>query len=129
VLVSNVGFKEERLKIRQQSQYRETGSITNLNIVLLKLLGERSTPIRKRIDCIVDGNLTIFVVQPSIDILPALLQDLLTKHNRGCRGVDKEVILRDFHIRAHRGSTIVTQVEDSGLDSQPENVKKESLGD
>lgn len=90
-----------------------------LNIVLGEFFCKRSSSTGKRVDSIVDRNLAIFMVQPGVDIFAALLEDLLTKHDRRSGSIDKEVIFGHLHIRTHGSTTIVSEVEDASLYSEP----------
>jgi hypothetical protein len=46
----------------------------------------------------------------------------LTEHDRGCRSVDEEIILWNVIAFTHSSTTIISKVEDSGLDTQPVGV-------
>lgn len=93
--------------------------MTNLDVVLSELLGQRATAAGCWVDGVVDGDLAVFVVQPGVDILAALLQDLLAK-NDGCRGgVGKEVVFRDCATGADGGTTVVSKMKDACLDTEP----------
>ena len=87
--------------------------------MLGELLCERPTRTGGRIDCIVDGHLTILVVQPGVDILPALLQDLLPEYDGRWGGIREEVIFGYLAAFANRCATVVSKVEDTSLHSQP----------
>ena len=91
---------------------------SHLNIMLGKLPGQGDTAARSRVDGIVDGDLAVLVVQPGIDVLPALLEDLLTEHDRRRRCIWVEIILRHM-ASLSSGSAVVAQVEDPGLDAKP----------
>ena len=68
----------------------------HLDIVLSELLGQSEAAISRGVDGIVNRDLAILVVQPGIDVLPALLEDLLAEHE-GSRGrVWIEVVLRNL---------------------------------
>lgn len=90
--------------------------------MLRELLLQRSTSGSEWVHSIVDRNLAIFVVEPGVNILTTLLQYLLTKQDRRGRSVNEEVVLRNVDVRPHRSTTIVAKVEDSGFDTQPENL-------
>jgi len=47
--------------------------------MLAKLFGQRPAATGRGVDGVIDGDLAILVVEPSVDVLAALLQDLLTK--------------------------------------------------
>jgi len=83
-------------------------SCNNLNIVLGKLLRQGSPTACKRIDGIVDSDLAILMIEPGINIFTALLQDLLTKHDRRSGSIDEEVVVWHIHIKAQGSATIVT---------------------
>lgn len=68
----------------------------HLYIVLRELLGESEAAISRGVDGIVNRDLAVLVVQPGIDVLPALLEDLLAEHE-GSRGrIWIEVVLRNL---------------------------------
>jgi hypothetical protein len=86
--------------------------------MLGKLLGEGKTAIRGGIDGVVDGYLAVLVVQPSIDVFPALLENLLAEHDRRRRCIREEIVLRYMAPR-NGSSAVVAQMEDTGLDAKP----------
>ena len=90
-----------------------------LNIVLGEFFCKRSSSTGKRIDGIVDRNLAIFTVQPGVDVFSAFLKDLLAKHDGRGGSIDKEVVFGHIHIRTHGSTTIVSEVEDASLYSEP----------
>jgi len=93
--------------------------MTHLNVMLGELLCERPTRTGRGIDCIVDGHLAILVVQPGVDILPALLQDLLPEYDGRGGGIREEVVFGYLTSFADRCATVVSKMEDTGLDTQP----------
>lgn len=93
-------------------------NVSHLNIMFRKFLGQGDTAARSRIDGVVDGNLAVLVVQPGINVLSALLEDLLAEHNRSRRGIWVKIILWDMATLSS-GPAVVTQVEDPGLDAKP----------
>ena len=54
---------------------------THLDVMFGKLLGQRSARISSGIHGIINGHLPVLVVQPGVDVLPALLQDLLSEYD------------------------------------------------
>jgi hypothetical protein len=50
-----------------------------LDLIFGKLLRKRLAALTERIDGIIDSHLTMIMLKPSIDILTALLQNLLTQ--------------------------------------------------
>lgn len=93
-----------------------------LNIVFRELLGQRSPASSSGVHSVVDGNLTILMVKPCIDVFATLLEDLLAQHDgRGC-GVWEEVILWYVAARTNSGTTIVPKMENASLDSEPGKV-------
>jgi hypothetical protein len=84
-----------------------------------------STSSGERINCVVDCNLAILVVQPRVNILTTLLQDLLAKQNGGSGSINKEVILGNVDVRTHRSATIIAEMENSGLDTKPEELSNQ----
>jgi len=100
---------------------------THLDIVLGKLLGQGASTSRGGIDCVIDGDLAVLMVEPAVDVLATPLQDLLAKHDRSRRRVGKEVVFRDIASR-DSGTTVVSQMEDARLDAQPDRVRKGSGG-
>lgn len=95
--------------------------------MLSEFLSQGSATSRGGVDSIVDRDLSILMVQPSVDVLTALLKDLLTKNNRLRRGVREEVILGNDTALSNGGTTVITEVEDAGLDSQPEGTSVKAL--
>jgi hypothetical protein len=95
-----------------------------LNIVFTELFSKRFTSSSKWIDGIVYRDLAILMIQPTVNILAALFQNLLTKENGGSRGIYKEVVFWHVDVWAHCGTTIVTKVEDPGLDTKPKKFSK-----
>lgn len=95
-----------------------TPSASHLNVMVGKLLGQGETAVRSGIYSIVDGNLAVLVVQPSVDVFPALLENFLAEQDRSWRRIRKKVILRDM-ASLNRGPAVVTQMEDPGLDAKP----------
>lgn len=87
--------------------------------MLSELLGKRATATGGGIDGIVDGDLTIFMVQPGVDIFPALLEDLLAKDDRCRSGVGEEVVFRYDAARSNSGTAIIAEMEDPSLDAEP----------
>ena len=123
LFVGYVRFQEEGLMLVSSHHSVISYASTHLNIMLGELLVKRPTSSSERINGIVDRNLAILMVQPSIDILAALLEYLLAKQNgRGGR-VDKEVVLGDVDVWAHCSATIVTEMENPGLDTKPEKLR------
>jgi hypothetical protein len=90
--------------------------------MLCKLLSQRSPPTGKWIDSIVDCDLAILMIEPCVDIFSALLQNLLTEHHRGCRSIDEKIVLWNIIAFTHGSTTIVAEMEDSGLDTQPVDI-------
>jgi hypothetical protein len=70
--------------------------VTYLNIVFGKLLCQRLTSKSKRVHSIIDGDLSILMVQPSINVITTLSHDALAKNDRRSGGVDEEVIVWDI---------------------------------
>jgi hypothetical protein len=98
--------------------------MTDLYIVLLEFLGKRSASTSEGINRVVDGNLAILMVQPGVDVFSALLENLLTKHDRGRGSINEEVVLWHVHFRAHGCSAVVTKMEDPSLDTQPAGISR-----
>jgi hypothetical protein len=96
--------------------------VTYLHIVLCEFLCKGSSSTSQRIDSIVDRDLAVLMIQPGVNIFSALLQDLLAKHDGRGRSIDEEVIIRYIHAFSHRGATIVSEMEDPSLNTQPRNV-------
>ena|SRR6478735_787245 len=90
---------------------------SHLDIMLRKLLGQRSSSVGGRVNSIVNGNLSIFMVEPGVNIFSALLQDLLAQNDRGRRGIGEEVVVRNGSIRADGGSPVIAEMEYTSLDS------------
>jgi hypothetical protein len=122
LVVGDVRLEEEGLRIVSSYPTITTASSTHLNIMLCELLSQRSTAGGEWVDRVVDCDLAILMVQPRVDILPALLQNLLTKYNGGSGSVDEEVVFRYINVWAHGGATIVTEVKDPSLDTKPGKV-------
>lgn len=95
--------------------------------MLSEFLSQGTATSRGGVDSIVDRNLSILMVQPGVDVLTALLKDLLTKNDRLRRGVREEVILGNDTALSNGGTTVITEVEDAGLDSQPEKTSVKAL--
>lgn len=72
-----------------------------------KLFCERNTATGSRVDCIIDGDLSIFMVEPGVDVLATLLQYFLSQHDRRRRSVRVEVIFRYLASPTNSGTTIV----------------------
>lgn len=81
-----------------------------------------ASPFSKRIDCIVDSDLAIFVVEPGIDILSAFPENFLTKHHRLCGSIDEEVIIRDFRASWKCGAAVVSEMKDPSLYTKPVDI-------
>lgn len=86
--------------------------------MLGKLLGEVETAARSRIDGIVDGDLAIFMVQPGIDVFPALLEDLLAQHDGSWRRIRVEVVLWNI-APLDTGPAVVAEVENARFHTKP----------
>lgn len=90
--------------------------------MLREFLGEGSAASSSGVHSIVYGDLTILVVEPGIYVLAALFEDLLAQHDGRRRGVWKEIILWHVAARTNGGTTIISKVEDTSLDSEPGKV-------
>ena len=88
-----------------------------MNIVLRKLLSEGPAAAGCGINSVVYGDLTILMVQPSIDILTTLLQYLLPQHDRRGRCVGVEIVLGNLAPLADSGTAIVSKVEYTSLNT------------
>lgn len=55
--------------------------LTYLDVVFGKLLRKRAPSRGGRVHSVVYRNLAILVIKPSVDVLAAFLQNLLTKHH------------------------------------------------
>lgn len=67
------------------------------------------------------------MVEPRVDVLAAFLEDLLSEDDGRRRCIRKEVVLGDVAVIANRSPPVVTQVEYTGLDSEPESAKNASV--
>lgn len=84
-IVIDVGLEEQRLGCeRQQNRLQEaTGCPISrveksyLNVVFREFLGEGPAASSCRVHSIVYGDLAILVIEPGIDVLTALFEDLL----------------------------------------------------
>lgn len=56
-------------------------TVTYLHVVFGELFGKRAAASSGRIHSVIDRNLAILVVKPSIDVLTTLLQDFLAEHD------------------------------------------------
>ena len=92
---------------------------TDLDIVLGKLLSKRTTATGGRVDRVVDGDLAVFMIQPSVDVLTALLENLLAEDDGRRGGVGEEVVFRNHTTGADGGSAVVTKMKDASLDAEP----------
>ena len=88
-----------------------------LNIVLCKLLSERPATAGCGINSVVYGDLAVLMVQPSVNILTALLEYLLPQHDRRGRGVWVEVVLGHLASLADSSTTIVSKVKYASLNT------------
>lgn len=57
------------------------GLVFYLNIVFAQLLGKRSATASRWVHGIIDCHLAIFMIQPGVNVFPALLQNFLTQNN------------------------------------------------
>ncbi len=96
--------------------------------MLGELLGQGPTGGSGRINSIVDGNLSVLVVQPGIDVFSALLQNLLPEHDGSRRRIGIEIVLRNGATLSNRGTAIVAQVKDAGFDPKPIDHQERTLG-
>lgn len=95
---------------------------TYLHVVLGELFRKRAATCSGRVHSVVDGNLAILVVEPSIYVLATFFENLLTKHHRRRRRVGEEVVLGNTTARTNRCATIVSEMEDPSLDTEPRGV-------
>lgn len=91
--------------------------------MLLKLLGKRSTSSGEWVDCIIDRNLAILMVQPGVDILAAFLNNLLAKNDGLSGSIDEKVVFWHIDVWSHSSTAIVTEMEDPSLDTKPEKLE------
>jgi hypothetical protein len=90
-----------------------------LDIMLGELLSQRTTAAGGLVDGIVDGDLAVLVIQPGVDVLATLLENLLAEDDGGGGCVGEEVVLGDDTARADCGAAVVAEMEDAGLDTEP----------
>ncbi len=88
-----------------------------LDVMLGQFLCQGAATACCRVDSVVDGDLAVLVVEPAVNVLATLFQDLLTKDDRFRRGVWEEVVFRNGAFWTNSGSSIVAQVEDARLDT------------
>jgi hypothetical protein len=93
-----------------------------LDIVLREFLSQRASAAYRWVDGVVNCNLTVLMVQPRVDVLAALLEDLLPQNYRGGSGIGKKVVLGDRATGSNGSSSVVTEVEYPGLDAKPLQV-------
>jgi hypothetical protein len=93
-----------------------------LDVLLLELLRQGTAARRQGVHRVIDGDLSVLVVQKVKDVLAALLEDLVPKHYRRRLGVDMEIVLRDLFAGTDDAASIVAEVKDVGLDAQPTQV-------
>jgi hypothetical protein len=86
--------------------------------MLGKLLGQGDAAGGSRIDGIVYCHLAVLVVQPGINVLSALLEDLLAEHDGRWRRVGVEVVL-GYMTPGNSGPAIVAEMEYTCLDAKP----------
>lgn len=72
-----------------------------------QLLGQGPAPARRRVDCVVYGDLTVFMVEPRVNVLAAPLEDLLPQNDGSRGGVGEEVVLWDGTFGANSGTTVI----------------------
>lgn len=90
--------------------------MSDLDIVLCELLGQGAAAAGCLVNSIVYGYLSVFVVQPRVYVLPALLQDFLAEHDRSRRCVWEKIVQRHLAAWTYRSTTVITEVKDAGLD-------------
>lgn len=95
---------------------------TYLNVVLGELFRKRATACSGRVHSVIYGNLAILVVEPSIYVFAAFLQNLLAEHDRRRRCVGEEVVLGNTTAGSNRCATIVSEMKDPSLHAEPEEV-------
>ena len=94
----------------------------HLDVVLGEFLGQGTATTGSWIHCIVDSNLSVLVVKPGVDVLSALLQNLLSKHDRRWGGIWIEVVLWNLSAWANCGTPVVTEMKDACLHTKPMGV-------
>ena len=108
--------------------------------MLCEFFRERSSSGSKWIDRIVYGDLSVLMVEKVVNVVTTFFEDLLAEKCRSWRSwrtrpqfevqrgktiqmtkqtVDKEIIVWNAFAGSDAFSSIITQVEDSGLDSKP----------
>jgi len=87
--------------------------------VISEFFSQSATASSSWVDGIINGDLTILMIQPGVDVLSALLEDLLAEHLRSRGRIGIEVIFRNL-TTGHRSTAVVTEVEDSRLHAQPD---------
>jgi hypothetical protein len=90
-----------------------------LDIMLGELLSQRTAAAGGLVDGVVDGDLSVLVIQPGVDVLATLLENLLAEDDGGGGCVGEEVVLGDDTAGADCGAAVVAKVEDAGLDTKP----------
>ena len=92
-----------------------------------EFLGKISPATDGWIHGVVDGNLAVLMVKPRINVLSTFFEDFLPENHGWRRCVWEEIILRDVAMIANGRSSVVTEMEDAGLDTEPESAKNASV--
>ncbi len=84
-----------------------------------EFLGQRASSAGRGVHRVVNGHLSVLVVQPGVNVLATLLQDFLPQNDRRGRRIREEVVFGNRAVVSDRGSAVVTEVEYARLDSEP----------
>ena len=93
-----------------------------LGIVLGKFLGQAPPAGGQRVDCIIDGHLTLFVIEEEVDVVAAFLENLLPHEYRGRAGINMKIVLGHILAGANVRSPVIPQMEDLRLHAQPPQI-------
>lgn len=100
-----------------------------LNIMFRKLLSKRTSSVGSRVDSVINGHLSIVMVQPAVDVFTAFLQDLLAQDNRSWRRIWEEIVVRDLSFRTDSCPAIVTKMKDASFDTKPSKIPRHGDAD